>query len=129
MNNWPALLALFPGLFAGSMLFGVFIHWVTLLLSGWRRNPIGAPLPLTGRVWARVFTLIHPLPWLLLVGIPFGIYRFLTNPPTSGWRWFFAGMVAAVAGSLLMAVAALRRYRSRAAAATSGTATRGNNVA
>lgn len=79
MNGWPAL------------------------LSGWRRNPVAAPLPMTGRVWARVFTVIHPLPWLMLVGIPFGLYRFLTNPPASGWRWFFGGMVAAVVGLLLMA--------------------------
>jgi len=129
MNSWPALLAFIPGLFAGSMLFGFFTHWVTLLLGGWRRNPIGAPLPLTGRVWARIFTVIHPLPWLLLIGIPFGIYKLLTNPPTPGWRWFFGGMVAAVVGSLLMAVVVLRRFRSRAAAASSAAAIRGNNVA
>jgi hypothetical protein len=110
MSSWPALLAFFPGLFAGSMLFGIFTHWVTLLLGGWRRNPIAAPLPLTGRVWARIFTVIHPLPWLVLGGIPFGIYKLLTNPPTPGWRWFFGGMIAAVVGLLLMAVVAHRRY-------------------
>jgi hypothetical protein len=72
---------------------------------------------MTGLVWARIFTLLHPLPWLVLVGIPFGIYRFLTNPPATGWRWFFGGMVASVAGSLLMAVIVIRRNRGRAALA------------
>mgnify|MGYP001603485717 CR=1 FL=1 len=117
MNGLPAFVALLPGLLAGSLVLSIFTHWVTLLLSGWRRNPIDAPLPLTGRVWARVFTVIHPVPWLVLVGIPYGIYRFLTSPPAPGWRWFISGFVGAVVGTLLMAIIVLRRNRSRATAA------------
>jgi hypothetical protein len=60
----PAFIAFVPGLFAGSMCFGLVVHLVTLLLSGLRRNPIDAPLPRTGRIWGRIFTVIHPVPWL-----------------------------------------------------------------
>jgi hypothetical protein len=129
MNGLPAFVALLPGLFAGSLVLSIITHWVTLLLSGWRRNPIGAPLPLTGRVWARIFTVIHPVPWLVLVGIPFGIHRFLTNPPAPGWRWFFAGVVGAVVGTLFMATIVLRRNRSRVATAAVKTTSRGANAA
>ena len=125
----PAIVAFFPGLFAGSLCCSLATHWLALLLSGWRRNPIDAPLPTTGRVWARVFTVIHPVPWLLLVGIPYGIYRFLTNPPPAGWRWFFAGVLVGFVGTYLLAVMILIRRRARTGAAKSGLATRGNNVA
>jgi hypothetical protein len=108
-----AFLAFVPGLFFGSMCFGLAVHWVTLLLSGMRRNPIAAPLPTVGRIWGRIFTVIHPLPWLVLVGIPYGIHRFLTHPPAVGWRWFFGGMATAVVGSILIAVVALKRNSMR----------------
>ena|SRR5688572_27326212 len=125
----PAFVAFVPGLFAGSMCFGLIVHWVTLLLSGLRRNPIDAPLPTTGRVLGRIFTVIHPIPWLLLIGIPYGIHRFLTDPPAAGWRWFFAGMAAAVVGSILMAVVVLKRNSTRSSAAIVDSATRHDNVA
>lgn len=110
--------AFVPGLFAGSMCFGLIVHWITLLLSGLRRNPIAAPLPTTGRIWGRIFAVIHPVPWLLLIGLPYGIWRLLTDPPAPGWRWFFAGMAAAVLGSVLMAVVAVKRDLARSSAAT-----------
>ena len=124
-----AFIAFLPGLFAGSMCFGLIVHWVTLLLSGLRRNPIDAPLPTTGRVLGRIFTVIHPVPWLLLVGLPYGIHHLLTDPPAPGWRWFFAGMAVAVVGSVLVAVAALRGNSTRRPAAVLDSATRHDNVA
>jgi hypothetical protein len=125
----PAFIAFVPGIFVGSMCFGLIVHWVTLLLSGLRRNPIDAPLPTTGRVWGRIFTVIHPVPWLLLIGIPYGINRLLTDPPAPGWSWFFAGMSAAVVGSILMAVVVLKRNSTRSSAAMVDSATRRDNVA
>ena len=111
------------------MCFGLIVHWVTLLLSGMRRNPIDAPLPTTGRVWGRIFTVIHPVPWLLLIGLPYGISRFLTDPPASGWRWFFAGMATAVVGSILMGVVVLRRNSARSSAGMVDSAARHDNLA
>jgi hypothetical protein len=125
----PAFLAVVPGFFAGSMCFGLIVHWVTLLLTGLRRNPIDAPLPVTGRVWGRIFTVIHPVPWLVLIGIPYGIHSFLTHPPAAGWRWFFAGMAGSVAGSILMAIVVVKRNSTRSPAAVINSATRRDNVA
>lgn len=110
--------AFIPGLLAGSKCFGLIVHWVTLLLSGLRRNPIAAPLPTTGRIWGRIFTVIHPVPWLLLIGLPYGIWRLVTDPPAPAWRWFFAGMAAAFVGSILMAIVAIRRNSTHSSAAT-----------
>jgi hypothetical protein len=124
----PAFAAFIPGLFAGSMCFGLVVHWVTLLLSGLRRNPIDAPLPTTGRTWGRIFTVIHPVPWLILIGIPYGVHRFLSHPPAAGWRWFFAGMAAAIVGSILMAVVVLKRNSTQAAAGMIDSATRHDTV-
>jgi hypothetical protein len=118
-----------PGLFAGSLFSSLVTHWLALLLSGWRRNPIDAPLPTTGRVLARIFTVIHPVPWLLLVGIPYGIHRFLTNPPTIGWRWFLAGFVVAFAGTYVFAGVVLMRRRAQIATENAELATRHDNVA
>jgi hypothetical protein len=123
-----AFLAFFPGMLAGSLCASLITHWIALLLSGWRRNPIDAPLPTIGRVWARVFTVIHPVPWLLIVGIPFGVYRFMTHPPATGWRWFFAGMVAAVLGTFAIAAIVLVRNSRRIAAAMAQPATRTSNA-
>jgi hypothetical protein len=125
----PAFVAFIPGLFAGSLLSSLVTHWLALLLSGWRRNPIDAPLPMTGRVWARILTAIHPVPWLLLIGIPYGIYRFLTNPPTIGWRWFHAGVVLAFVGTYLFAGIVLMKRRAKIAAENAELATRRDNVA
>ena len=100
----PAFVSFLPGLLAGSLCLSLVTHWITLLLSGWRRNPIDAPLPTTGRVCAHVLTVVHPVPWLLLLGIPYGTYRLLTNPPTAGWLWFFAGMLTAIVGTLVVVV-------------------------
>jgi len=124
-----AFVAFLPGMLAGSLCFTIVVHWVTLLFSGWRRNPIDAPLPSTGRVLARVFTVIHPAPWLVLVGIPYAIYRLVSDPPAAGWRWFLAGMAAGLVGMLLLVAFALMRNRRRGAAAPIAPTTGGDNVA
>ena len=45
----PAFIAFFPGMLAGSLCVSLITHWIALLLSGGRRNPIDALLPTTGR--------------------------------------------------------------------------------
>ena|SRR5918993_5365002 len=125
----PAFVAFVPGLIAGSLCTSLLTHWVALLLSGWRRNPIDAPLPTTGRVWARIFTVIHPIPWLLIVGLPYGIHRFLTNPPMMGWRWFFAGMLFAVIGTYVAVWIVISRKRRQGAFSQNQPAARSDNVA
>lgn len=125
----PAFIAFVPGLFAGSMCFGLIVHWVTLLLSGLRRNPIDAPLPTTGRVWGRIFTVIHPVPWLVLIGIPYGIHRLVTDPPAPGRLWFIGGMAVAVGGSVMVVLAVLRRNSTRDAEAMADSATSRGSVA
>jgi len=119
----PAFVAFLPGIFAGSLFFGIVIHWITLFLSGWRRNPIDAPLPTTGRILARIFTVLHPVPWLVLFGIPYAIYRFVTHPPAAGWRWFFAGMAATLLVMFLPTAILLMRNRKRGAVAPIGPTT------
>ena len=124
-----AVFAFLPGFFAGSMFFGVIVHWIILFLSGWRRNPIDAPLPMTGRILARTFTVLHPAPWIVLFGIPYGIYRLATQPPAAGWRWFFAGMAAAFLVMLMPLAVLLMRRRQRTDVAPIAPTTRGDNVA
>ena len=125
----PAFVAFLPGMIAGSLCTSLITHWVALLLSGWQRNPIDAPLPTSGRVWARVFTVVHPIPWVLILGIPYGIHRFLTNPPTMGWRWFLGGMLFAILGTYVAVWTVILRRRKKSAAALNDPATRGDNVA
>ena len=115
MDGWLPALAFIPGFFAGSLCMSMTLHWIALFSSGWWRSPIDAPLPSTsGRVWARIFSIVRPVPWLILIGIPYGTYRLFTTPPALGWQWFFGGVAAAISVLLVASLLAIRRHRARA---------------
>lgn len=116
MDGWLPVLAFIPGFFAGWLFTSFTIHWVALLMSGWRRSSLDAQTPSTsGRVLARIFSIVHPVPWLLLVGIPYGIHRLIATPPSRGWQWFFGGVAAAIVVMILVSFIAVRRHRAKAA--------------
>ncbi len=45
--------------------------------------------------------LMHPAPWLLLVGVPYAAWRLWSDPTGPLWLWFAAGALLAGAGAWL----------------------------
>jgi hypothetical protein len=58
---------------------------------------------------------MHPVPWLLLLGIPFALYQVAFSPLRSMWLWMFAGVgLGAVLVFLYETMSAARVRRMRA---------------
>jgi hypothetical protein len=115
MNTLPAFMAILPGVFVGLLCLLFLTHWFALVLAA-----LGKPNPRTltasaGRPWAIVFAVLHPASWLLIVGLPLGIYRLIANPPTPPCRWFFAGVTTSLVGMIGLAFLATRKLRKQIA--------------
>ena len=122
MSNMSSVAAVLPGILAGSIIVQFVIHWAHLLLAGLRRDSDSSPSPEQSKLnWALLFAVIHPVPWLLLVGVPYGIFRLVQNPPADGWLWFFGGIVFWVIACLLLAYLVTRKVRARSATKTDAT--------
>jgi hypothetical protein len=47
-----------------------------------------------------IFVTMHPVPWLIGVGVPFALYRILVDPLRTTWLWLSAGVAIAVAAMI-----------------------------
>src|ERR1700679_2664919 len=111
MNTLPAFIAVIPGVLVGLLCVPFVTHWVAILLTA-----LGKPDPRKvraslGRVWAIVFTVLHPVPWVLLVGLPLGLHRLIVNAPTPPWRWFWAGVLSSIIGMIVFGFLLMRKVR------------------
>jgi len=59
-----------------------------------------------------IFVTMHPVPWLIGVGVPFALYQILMDPLRTMWLWLSAGVAVAV-GAMVV-------YDSRVAAGNRG---------
>ena len=122
MSEVLNITAVLPGILAGFIVVKLIVHWALLLLAGLGRAPDNASLPQRSKPnWPLLFAVIHPVPWLLLLGVPYGISRLVLNPPAAGWLWFLGGTALSVIATWLSACVVTRRSRSRAAAKTDST--------
>ena len=129
MSDILSIAAVLPGLIAGSLVVKLMIHWITLLLAGLGRGSDNTPLPQKSKLtWHLIFAVIHPVPWLLLLGVPYGIFHLAQDPPATGWLWFLGGTLFSVIATWLAAYIMTRKFNARAAAETEST-TGGGNVA
>jgi hypothetical protein len=109
MGSLPAFFVAPLGILAG--LFGVLFvgHWVTLVLGALGKTERAAP-DQAARKPSKVgliLAVLHPAPWLLLVGVPYGAIQLIQHPVGPEWKWFIgsavismivAGTFAAVTG-------------------------------
>ena len=58
------------------------------------------------------FSIVHPVAWLLVLGIPYGLYRIISDPPSPGWLWFFGGMASSISFIFLLSTLAVRKHRA-----------------
>ena len=104
-------LAFVIGLMIGLAVYGPAKRWVIGL-----RNALAALLKRPDQRRAHtmkllfIFVTMHPVPWLIGIGVPFALYRILVDPLRAMWLWLSAGVA--------VAVVAMIWYDSRYAART-----------
>jgi hypothetical protein len=80
------------GFMAANVATVFFTHWLRAVLSAFGKGPGSAPHR-TDLIAAVMTTLLHPVPWMLLIGAWFGIRRLILGPTVpEGWRWFWLGV-------------------------------------
>src|ERR1700735_2352952 len=114
MNDLPSFLAILPGAMAGAAC-GLFLnHWLRLVLESFGKYP--KTLPTTqprSRRWPTVFSILHPVPWLLIVGIAVGTHKLLHEHAAAGWLWFWCSAFATVVGIWGVSIHAMLRIQRR----------------
>jgi hypothetical protein len=98
---------LFAGFLAGNAATMYLTHWLVAVMAAFGRGPVSAPHRID-LVAVLIMTLLHPVPWMLLIGGWLGIHRLIFGPIIpEGWRWFWLGVgcwaifIAALSGSIM----------------------------
>jgi general stress protein CsbA len=109
MTGLPAFAAAFPGIFVGLFAVGAFNHWLSLLLTAMGKAASGP----ASRGWATVFTLVHPLPWIVVVGGALGLKALSQSVVSAAWIWFWGAAILIFAGIYGMSLVLALKLRSR----------------
>lgn len=106
---------IFAGFMGGNAAIMFVTRWLRAVMAAFGRGPVSAPHRIDV-IAVLMTTLLHPVPWMLLIGAWFGIRRLIFGPAIpEGWRWFWTG-----AGCWALFIAALsalivrRTLKSRA---------------
>jgi hypothetical protein len=97
MTGLPPYLALLLGCLIGLLGYGPVKRWLVTL-----RQAIDDQMERPdeqrkdSRALLLIFATMHPVPWLLLLGIPFALYQVAFSPLRSMWLWLFAGVAVGV---------------------------------
>ena len=109
-HAWPLPLGFLAGVFAVPLLF----RWLLLLLASLGRLPpsLGTSAQRPRKVGVAL-AIIHPVPWLLVLGLTLGLPRIIASPVRAEWIWFMVGALSAPCLNGLLVYAAVRRARAR----------------
>ena len=111
MDATPSFWTIPLGMFAGILCVPFITHWLRLLLTTIGKHPDNDPLPPPRNVGLIIFTVLHPVPWLLIVGLPLGVFRLYSQPPSDQWLWFFGAAATSLVGLFVFSFTAARRIR------------------
>jgi hypothetical protein len=114
MNDFPAFLAIAPGAAVGFVLMGLISRWVMLLVAAFTPGPgpNGDAAPPRSRS-ARLFAILHPVPWLAIAGLALGVWRLRSGPVGEGWLWFWGAAIATPGVVMILAARMVARARAR----------------
>lgn len=118
MTGIPPYLALLLGCLIGLLGYGPVSRWFVTLRQG-IDDQMERPdeQRKDSRTLLLIFATMHPVPWLLLLGVPFALYQIAFGPLRSMWLWLFAGVgLGAVPLYLYGSFSAARARRSGDAA-------------
>ena len=109
------LFAIFLGLLAGAALTVLCGRWINLFLGFFAlsRPDAGIPGSRPRVVGAPLMLVVHPAPWVMLMGLPFCLYRFVFLRPTPASLWFFGALFAVAVPSVLHMVTLSRRVQKQ----------------
>ncbi len=111
MGSWPSLWLLPLGFVAGVLGLALSAGWLRRVAVAFGRSSSQhAP---RSRRWALLAVARHPVPWLLLLGLAFGLPRVASSPSRAAWLAFLAGALGAVALNAALVWIAPRRARRR----------------
>jgi hypothetical protein len=114
----PPYLALLLGCLIGLLGYGPVSRWIGTL-----RQAIDDQMERpdeqreSSRTLLLIFATMHPVPWLLFLGIPLALYQIAFGPLRSMWLWLFAGICLGVVPLFLYgSISAARARRTGDAA-------------
>ena len=100
MEGVPPYWTVVPGLFAGLFYVALCSKWASLFLSAIGRlpEPLKQGAVNKASTIGIVLSMIHPAPWLLLVGVPYALVHFYQRPSWLAWVWFIGtALIVAIA--------------------------------
>jgi hypothetical protein len=107
MNAVPGPLAFLIGGLVGALVYPPTRRWLATLvrtIQEAQQASQGAARR-SGKLLA-IFITMHPAPWLILLGIPYALYRAWTDPLRAMWLCLLAGAILVPA---VMGIAEARR--------------------
>jgi hypothetical protein len=108
----PPYLALLLGCLIGLLGYGPVSRWFTTLqqaIDDQMERPDEQRKD--SRTLLLIFATLHPVPWLLLLGLPFALYQVAFSPLRSMWLWLFAGIGVGVLPVFLYGITRAGRAR------------------
>lgn len=98
MNTLPGYLAIVPGAMAGAFVLTLAGRWFRQLLIATGKLPTGDDKNKGGVLTLPLLfaTIFNPVPWLLLIGLPYWLYWMARAPPQGFWLWFVVAMVVSL---------------------------------
>jgi hypothetical protein len=116
VSPWHDLWLAPLGFLAGVLGLALSAGWLRRVAAAvGRPSPASPPAAPERRRPALLAVILHPVPWLLLLGLAFGLPRVVASPARAAWLMFLAGALGAVAlNALLVWVAPQRARRHRA---------------
>ncbi len=91
----PIWFALLLGAAIGALMVGPVQRWIVALRRAIRiqRQRTGGRKSSLALLF--IFATMHPAPWLLALGLPYGVYRVLTDPLRATWLLVLSGALLA----------------------------------
>jgi hypothetical protein len=110
---WLVLLGVVAGFFYAPLL----VHWLSLFLSAIGKFPATTKREAVARrsMLGVSLAVIHPAPWLLLVGVPYAFVHFHDRPAWADWLWFIGSAIVTSVGLWTFALLMMHRNQRRAA--------------
>ena len=110
-----AYFGIFVGFMAGNAATMFLTHWLHAVMAAFGKGPVSAPHRIDV-IAALMMTLLHPVPYMLLIGAWFGTHRLIFGPAIpQGWRWFWVGVGCwAIFVAALSALTVQRMRKARA---------------
>ena len=114
MNGAYAWLLIVPGHIAGLVISSIGGRWYRSLGAALGMNmlPDMQVAPSERKVFW-ILTVLNPYPWLVLIGIPYFLYRQIADPLPPGWFWFCLGAILTVVALPLLGTLIVLRNKRR----------------